>query len=132
MDTIIFILFAMIFCHIFDDYVLQGCLANLKQKSWWDTNAPDKLYKKDYIMGLICHSCSWSFMIMLPIALYLNWSLSWMLIMYPVNMIVHCIVDDLKANKKKINLIQDQIIHLIQIALTYFIFVMLSCVGKVI
>ena len=28
----IFIILFMLFMHVFDDYVLQGCLANLKQK----------------------------------------------------------------------------------------------------
>jgi len=25
---------AMLFCHVIDDYFLQGCLASLKQKAW--------------------------------------------------------------------------------------------------
>lgn len=45
----IFILFTMIFCHIVDDYYLQGWLASAKQKSWWEKNAPEKLYKYDYL-----------------------------------------------------------------------------------
>ena len=36
------------------------------------------------------------------------------------NSTIHAIIDDLKANKKKINLVQDQIIHIIQILLTWF------------
>lgn len=32
----IVILFTMIFCHIVDDYYLQGWLASAKQKSWWE------------------------------------------------------------------------------------------------
>lgn len=62
----IFILFTMIFCHIVDDYYLQGWLASAKQKSWWEKNAPEKLYKYDYLAALFMHSFSWSFMIMLP------------------------------------------------------------------
>ena len=46
------LLLAMLFCHIVDDYYLQGWLASAKQKSWWKKNAPDKLYKNDYIMAL--------------------------------------------------------------------------------
>ena len=42
------LIFTMIFCHIVDDYYLQGWLASAKQKSWWETNAPDELYKNDY------------------------------------------------------------------------------------
>lgn len=121
------ILFAMIFCHIVDDYYLQGWLASAKQKSWWEKNAPEKLYRNDYIMALFMHSFSWSFMIMIPIILYLLivgiGLQEWLIIPYFVNMAIHCIVDDLKANKRKINLIQDQCIHLVQIFVTWAAFV---------
>ncbi len=116
----IIILLAMIFCHIVDDYYLQGWLASAKQKSWWEKNAPEKLYRNDYMMALLMHSFSWSFMTMLPIILYyfLNGSIEtkvWIAIPYLWNMAIHSVVDDLKANKKQINLIQDQCIHLVQI-----------------
>ena len=72
MNNNIFVLLAMIFLHIFDDYKIQaGVLAMLKQRDWWreqDTYKP--LYKYDYIVALIMHSFSWAFMIMLPIALF--------------------------------------------------------------
>ena len=111
--------FSMIFCHIADDYYLQGWLASAKQKKWWEQNSPDKLYRFDYIMALACHSFSWSFMIMLPWIIYAGSSLNFALIAIPVNVIIHAIVDDLKANKHKLNLIQDQLIHLAQIVLTF-------------
>ena len=109
----------MIFCHIADDYYLQGWLASAKQKKWWEQNAPDKLYRFDYIMALVCHSFSWSFMIMLPWIIYAGPSLNFALIAIPVNVIIHAVVDDLKANKHKLNLIQDQLIHLAQIVVTF-------------
>lgn len=114
------LLFSMIFCHIFDDYFLQGmCLSNLKQKGWWEKNAPDSAYAKDYVAALIAHSFSWSFMITLPWIIYAGFALNFALIVIPVNALIHALVDDLKANKHKINLIQDQLIHLAQIALTF-------------
>ena len=119
----LFILCAMIFCHILDDYTLQGWLADAKQKQWWKVNAPDPMYKNDYIMALIMHSLSWSFMIMLPIAIYSHFDVNVLfIIVFIFNFIIHCIVDDLKANRHKINLIQDQIVHLLQVLLTYIIF----------
>lgn len=125
----ILILIAMIFCHIVDDYYLQGWLASAKQKSWWEKNAPEKLYRNDYIMALFMHSFSWSFMIMIPIIAYLmNGGIGlqeWLVIPYFVNMAIHCIVDDLKANKKRTNLIQDQCIHLVQILATWATFMIL-------
>lgn len=118
----VFILLLMLFCHIVDDYYLQGWLASAKQKKWWEKNAPDKLYSKDYIMALACHAFSWSFMIMLPVALATNWDIGWLFLAYPINMGIHMVVDDLKANKLKINLIVDQLIHMIQIGITFLIY----------
>jgi hypothetical protein len=119
----VFILFSMIFMHIVDDYYLQGWLASAKQKKWWEKNAPQELYKHDYIMALIMHSLSWTFMIMLPIAFSIKFAFSWFyIIAFVVNATIHGIVDDLKANKGKTNLIQDQIIHMYQIFITYIIF----------
>ena len=66
--NICFIVLLMIFCHIVDDYYLQGWLASAKQKKYWEENAPDKMYRFDYIWALIMHSFSWAFMIMLPVA----------------------------------------------------------------
>lgn len=126
----IIVLLAMIFCHIVDDYYLQGWLASAKQKSWWEKNAPKKLYRNDYIMALFIHSFSWSFMIVIPIIAYLLISgiglQEWLVIPYFMNMAIHCIVDDLKANKRRINLIQDQCIHLVQILITWAAFMILD------
>lgn len=123
----LFIILTMIFCHIVDDYYLQGWLASAKQKKWWQENAPQKLYKYDYIAALIMHSMSWSFMIMLPIAMSMLFNIPTMfLIVFICNAIIHGIVDNLKANKLKINLIADQSIHLLQIAITAVIFVCLK------
>lgn len=122
----IIVLLSMIFCHIADDYYLQGWLASAKQKSWWEKNAPEKMYQKDYIMALLMHGFSWSFMITLPILLYIILSgcelKEWLLFPYIFNMPVHCYVDDMKANKKQINLIQDQIFHMFQIFITWILF----------
>ena len=118
-----FILLSMIFLHIIDDYKLQaGVLNNLKQKKFWEENAPDELYKYDYIWALIMHSFSWSFMIMLPFAYILNFYLNIpFIITFVLNLITHAIIDDLKANRHAINLIQDQIFHIIQIIFTWWL-----------
>lgn len=123
---IYWLLLAMIFCHIVDDYYLQGVLAKMKQKKWWEENSNNKKYKYDYIVALICHSFSWTFMIMLPIAIFKEFDLGILYILYPINCVVHCITDDLKANKLKINLIADQSIHLFQIILTWLVFYMIE------
>lgn len=121
------LLIFMIFAHIIDDYYLQGWLASAKTKNWWKKNAPDKLYSKDYIMALFCHSLSWSIMVFLPILIYSLYNqidLNWFYLVLPINLIIHAIIDDLKANKFKINLIIDQSIHFIQIFITWLIFVL--------
>lgn len=114
----------MIFMHIVDDYYLQGWLASAKQKSWWEKNAPEELYEYDYIWALIMHSFSWTFMIMLPIMYILRFKLNLsFFLVFILNIIAHARTDDLKANKKQINLIADQIIHIVQIIATWMIFV---------
>lgn len=119
-----FVFIAMIFCHIVDDYYLQGILANLKQKSWWEKQENyNDYYKFDYIVGLLMHSLSWAFMIMLPIALYLHFQIDWVFsLTFAINAIIHCIIDDFKANKKTINLVLDQSAHIVQICATYAVF----------
>ena len=119
----VFIFLLMIFLHIVDDYYLQGWLASAKQKKWWEDNAPDKMYKYDYIWALIMHSFSWTFMVMLPVVLfaknidYINFS-----ILFILNLATHAMTDNLKANSKKINLWQDQLTHLFQIILIFIAF----------
>ena len=109
----------MVFCHIVDDYYLQGWLASAKQKKYWQENAPEKMYKYDYVWALIMHSFSWSFMVMLPIAYTQHFNISLLyFVVFIANMIIHAFVDDLKANKRKINLWDDQLIHVWQIAFT--------------
>lgn len=114
----ILILLAMIFCHIVDDYYLQGVLAKMKQRSWWEENAPQGLYKNDYKMALFMHAFSWAFMIMIPYII-VGASQYAICVAIVLNTIIHAIVDDFKANKKKINLIDDQMAHLFQILGTW-------------
>lgn len=120
------ILLTMLFCHIVDDYYLQGWLASAKQREWWNKNAPNPLYKNDYTMALFMHSFSWSYMIMLPILVYSIYS-SVLWDLYPMflilNCITHMVVDNMKANMLKINLIQDQGIHMLQIFVTWLIWI---------
>lgn len=122
-NNVFFRLFWMIFMHIVDDYYLQGWLASAKQKSWWKKNAPDNLYSNDYRMALACHGFSWAFMSMLPLAIgYFN---EWWVMFVAINAIIHCFIDDLKANKLKINLITDQSLHFLQILISWILYTMI-------
>lgn len=119
-----FVLLLMIFLHIVDDYYLQGWLASAKQKKYWEENAPDKMYKNDYKWALLMHSFSWSFMIMLPIVFVMNFCIDFVFVIWFIfNIVVHMFTDDLKANKREINLIQDQFVHLNQIFITFLVFI---------
>ena len=124
----IVILIVMFFCHIVDDYYLQGCLANMKQKSWWQKQTSNKLYKYDYIMALLEHAFSWSFMIMLPVLLYMIYNNELRIGLYVAmlvgNLIVHSIIDNCKANILTVNLITDQCLHFIQIVVTWWLFIL--------
>lgn len=126
MGTKLIILLLMIFSHIIDDYYLQGWMASAKQKSWWEQNAPDKLYKYDYLVVLFMHSFSWSFMVMLVPTIYVMlFGGVWYPLLFAGNVLIHMFVDDLKANKKRINLIQDQSVHMLQIIWTWLCMVAL-------
>ena len=127
MGTKLIILVSMVFCHIVDDYYLQGWLASSKQKSYWEQNAPEKLYKYDYVAALFMHSFSWTFMVMLVPTVYdvILFGGTWYSLLFVGNVLIHMFVDDLKANKKKINLIQDQSIHMLQVIWTWLCIVVL-------
>ena len=107
--------------HCIDDFVLQSAfLVNGKQKFWWRNQTSEDLYKNDYIVCLIIHGLEWSLFTFLPILILeeSTWFLCGIIL---INTIIHAYVDDIKANKKKINLVTDQVIHISQIMLTYFI-----------
>lgn len=113
------ILILMLLGHLVSDYTLQGWLADGKQKKWWQKLVPNgelpRKYKYDYIAALICHALYWSIFICAPFyaSAYFLWAIL-------ANTVVHAIVDDLKANRGVLNLIQDQLLHLIQILVTFF------------
>lgn len=126
------LILCMLFCHIVDDYYLQGWLASAKQKTYWEKNAPNNpLYKNDYIMALLEHAFSWTFMIHVPIIIYSIIlgrlpNVYLFIVIFAINWLVHMITDNAKANLMKINLIQDQCIHIAQVFATWLIYVLIS------
>jgi len=133
MNTIILILFIMMFLHIYVDFNLQigSSLNNLKQKDWWRHNCNKSQYKYDYIMAMLLHSFSWTFGIMFAPVLYLKIKTGYsnstifincfIILLFVINAVAHYIIDNLKANDHVINLWVDQIGHIIQILITWFI-----------
>lgn len=127
-----FILFLMLLMHYIEDFHLQGCMANLKQKKWWREQMSNNdmhshyilehsIYKNDYKMGLFAHSIENALFVMLPLIIDLLISEfthhlrnTWILFIPSTLLILvsHYLIDNEKANKMKINLIQDQLYHL--------------------
>lgn len=131
------ILITMIFLHIIDDFHLQGCFKIFKQKDYWNNEDNYKdfkykylamdMYKNDWKAALMLHAFSWAYIIHLPIIVFIlytggDYPAFWFVLSFVVNWVIHAIVDHMKANKLKINLIQDQTIHIIQIILTWIVY----------
>ncbi len=117
----------MFLLHLIADYTLQGCLANLKQRKWWeeqipkDMKEPDRFamwerYKNDYQAALWCHGMYWSLVVCLPL-------LATGGVAYAINALIHgaihTVIDHAKANRHSLNLVQDQLLHCIQVCLIW-------------
>jgi hypothetical protein len=132
---LILVLVGMIFMHLIADYSLQGCLANLKQRSYWEKyDTPDHKYEDDYKAALLCHSVEWSICIHIPLIILSfidnipHKYASVLVLFIAVNTMIHDIVDDMKANDKSINLRQDQAVHIGQIIITWvFTIILFYC-----
>ena len=111
----VIVLILMLLAHFFADFHLQGILADMKQEQWWNNSK----YKYDYVAALAIHSAEWTFRIMIPLFLLPHLDLGMFLLLAALNIIVHSLIDNSKANYRDISLIQDQALHLAQIAFTY-------------
>lgn len=132
----VFILVMMVALHILEDFHLQGILASMKQKSWWKKECgklgidfDSSKYKNDYIVALVAHSLENSIFVMLPVIIdnlvttitvnpynsfYILWAVTIIL-----NTVAHAVIDNQKCNKNSINLVSDQIKHLLLILFCY-------------
>ena len=127
------VLLLMFLFDIIDDFVLQPiCLSKLKQKRYWieeceKNNLDISKYDKDYIAALITHGLSWSIMIHIPL-MFLGGINDDLILLLSVlyNTLIHSFIDDLKANKLKINLDVDQCLHGLQIIITWIVFSLIS------
>ena len=123
------ILALMVLAHLVADYTLQGCLANLKQKAWWEQQMPDvkldrrRKYRNDYKAGLVCHSLYWSLIVCLPLVAFDSASYAAMSLVHGA---LHYAIDDAKANRGKLNLIQDQILHAVQILAVWAVWLVVA------
>ena len=112
----IFVFWICVLLHLITDYNLQGILADMKQVLWWWKHAPDKKYEHDWRAALMCHAFMWSIVTFFPLMFTVNsYVFSGIIIL---NAGIHACIDVMKANLRWINLVEDQIYHLIQIIAT--------------
>ena len=127
------VLLLMFLFDIIDDFVLQPiCLSKLKQKRYWieeckKYNLNISKYETDYITALLIHGLSWSIMIHVPL-MFLGGIRDdfFLLLSVLFNAVIHAIIDNLKANKLKINLDVDQCLHGFQIVITWIMLSLIS------
>lgn len=118
----LFILASMFFMHVVADFNLQGIMASMKQKTWWQKQEgyDEEDNGNDYKFPLFWHSLQWSFCIMLPLFIANGLKIDFVgLVFFCFNICCHYVVDNTKANKNCINLVADQIIHILQIIGTF-------------
>ena len=118
----LFILASMFFMHAVADFNLQGIMASMKQKTWWQKQEgyDEEDNGNDYKFPLFWHSLQWSFCIMLPLFIANGLKIDFVgLVFFCLNICCHYLIDDAKANKNCINLVDDQIIHILQIVATF-------------
>lgn len=111
----VIVLILMLLAHFFADFHLQGILADMKQEQWWNNSKN----KYDYLAALVIHSAEWTLWMMIPLFLLPHLDLGMFLLLAVLNIVVHSLTDNSKANYRDISLVQDQVIHLAQIAFTY-------------
>jgi hypothetical protein len=115
----------ILFFHIIADYNLQGVLAQMKSVRFWkdlkerESKRKDgfKISIKDWIMPMIEHSFMWSFIVHLPIIMFYSINPITIIFSIIIHTCFHMLIDSLKANTNDINLIADQLFHMLQIIL---------------
>ena len=143
----IVLLLLMLLAHIVEDFHLQGKMADMKQKMWWAHMIDDaiedsdrrngkktikddsyytfwdmryKQFGNDYIPVLILHGFEWAICVSIPVFFYTGFEPSMgYVLMVCVMAAVHSIVDHMKCNEMCINLVVDQAIHMVQIAVLF-------------
>ena len=120
-DRMRLMLISMIFLHIISDYILQtDSIAKFKQKKNWEEYDTEEKYKNDYKVMLLVHAFSWAIITFLPILVEFKDVYRYIIVVLG-NTYMHALIDDQKCNKYKINLVQDQIFHLMQIGIVFTI-----------
>lgn len=124
-DILLLMIISSIILHIIADFILQNnFMSTYKQKKNWEEYIKDqKQYKYDYIVVLLVHSFLWAFITYIPLLLYLGVArITAYIIMVIGQASVHAYIDNAKCNKLSLNLILDQLFHvLFQIIIPYIL-----------
>ena len=114
--------------HFVADFTLQGLFKNLKCKDWWIRELHElnycvyhgSKYKHDYKCALILHGLYWSLVTYAPIWYFASdWTAG---AAVAVNACVHAVIDHFKCNRYALNLVEDQVLHFMQITITWALF----------
>ena len=108
--------------HLIADFSLQGILADMKRKVWWDSHTSSynrAKYKNDYQIAMVSHALMWSLVTFLPLAFVVNKYAFSCIVVW--NAWIHGTIDHFKANELKLNLVEDQTFHILQIVITILI-----------
>lgn len=108
------LLLMMVLLHVIEDFHMQGIMASMKQKTFWQEYP--KMYSHDWIPVVLLHGMEWATVVALPCILASWFDVSaWFVLTVVAMGLVHAYVDHLKANSLRINLIMDQAVHIVQI-----------------
>jgi hypothetical protein len=111
----------MILLHVIEDFHMQGIMARMKQREFW--REYPEMYAHDWIPVILLHGMEWATVVALPCILASWFDVSaWFVLTVVVMGVVHAYVDHLKANRLSINLIQDQAVHIVQIAVMLVVY----------
>ena len=102
----------------------------MKQRSWWWEQCRKTVwgtfeeqfrkYRHDHVAACVCHSLLWTLVTFSPI-LFLDGRVgnAFAAVCVALNTAFHAVVDDLKANRFRLNLVTDQALHAMQILATW-------------
>lgn len=102
----------MLLMHIIEDFHVQGRMADMKQRSFWEPYG--EMYGNDHKVVLLLHGFEWAVFVSIPLFLFADVHWSYFAVM--VSMAVcHAMIDDAKCNGRTLNLVEDQTAHVMQV-----------------
>lgn len=119
----LFVFSIIIIVHIIDDFILKrlGNFYNTKQKKFWEPHNEEhnNKYYLNYYARLVIHCISWSILVHLPILLLTQTPEIIIFVSSIIQAINHGIVDNEKCNRQELSLLEDQILHFVQLILIF-------------